>query len=187
MQKVSPEIASKFCMLCNWAYESWLTHKHLFDDNKKLQVTLGKTPYFASRLSIITQEYSLLQICKLHDAAIQQRVSNLTIDYIFKYGGWGSDAAKIQSFVSRLTILFEKLRDARNKILAHNDISSILGVETLGAFPEFQDVEYFLVLQEFANAVHIKWLDVPYPFNDLAGVDVDEFLRKIEISELDVP
>jgi hypothetical protein len=180
MNPISPDVAKQFCELCNWAYECWVTHKRLFDENTRTETTIAKARYFTARLSVITQEYSLLQICKLHDPAIQKGAINITIDYVVRFGDWGLAAERINDMVLRLTGLFEKLKSARNKVLAHNDLEAILGATSLGAFPDGLDDKYFSALQELANAVHEKWLDGPYPFNDLAGADVDEFLHVLE-------
>ena len=187
MNPISPDVAKQFCELCNWAYECWVTHKRLFDENVKTETTIGRAKYFTARLSVITQEYSLLQICKLHDPAIQKGAVNITIDYILRFGDWGMDAEQINRHVLRLTTLFDKLRSARNKVLAHNDLEAIMGAAPLGEFPEGLDDEYFAVLQELVSTVHEKWLGGPYPFNDLAGADVEEFLHVLEKAEQIVP
>ena len=180
MNPISSDVAKQFCELCNWAYECWVTHKCLFDDNVKKETTIGKPEYFTARLSVITQEYSLLQICKLHDPAIQNSAVNITIDYIVRFGDWGQDVEYINRNVKRLNSLFDKLKSARNKVLAHNDLEAIMGAAVLGEFPEGFDEEYFAVLQDIANKVHEKWCGGPYPFNDLAGADVEEFLHILE-------
>lgn len=180
MNIISSDTAEKFCELCNWAYECWITHKRLFDDNDLLEDTVGKAKYFTSRLSVITQEYVLLQICKLHDPAVQRGSMNLTIDYMYRYGGWGQDEANIRDLANRLNMLFEKIRSARNKLIAHNDLEAFMIDEPMGAFPEDIDKQYFQSLQELANRVHEKWKSGPYPFNDLAEADVDEFLHVLK-------
>lgn len=180
MNPISSDVAKKFCELCNWAYECWLTHKGLFDENDRTERTIGKAKNFTERLSIITHEYILLQICKLHDPAIQGGSVNITIDYIARFGEWGSNAERIHGIVSRLTTLFEKVKSARNKVLAHNDLETLMNEAVLGKFPQGLDNEYFSALQEFVNEVNGKWFDGPYPFNDLAGADVNEFLHVLE-------
>ena len=187
MNPISPDVAKKFCELCNWAYECWVTHKRLFDENTRTETTIARAQYFTARLSVITQEYSLLQICKLHDPAVQKGAVNITIDYIVRFGDWGRDADRINGYVQHLTSLFEKLKSARNKVLAHNDLEAIMESTALGEFPEGLDDKYFSVLQELVNAVHEKWLDGLYPFNDLAGADVGEFLHVLEKAEQIVP
>lgn len=187
MNPISPDVAKQFCELCNWAYECWVTHKRLFDENVKTETTIDRAKYFTSRLSVITQEYSLLQICKLHDPAIQKSAVNITIDYIVRFGDWGADTSEINQHALRLAALFDKLKSARNKVLAHNDLEAIMGAAALGGFPEGLDDEYFAALQELVNAVHEKWLGGPYLFNDLAGADVEEFLYVLEKVEQIVP
>lgn len=157
-----------------------MTHKRLFDENTKREATTDKVRYFAARLSIITQEYTLLQICKLHDPAIQKWAVNVTIDYIVRFGEWGVDLKQIRDHVQRLDILFDQLKSARNKILAHNDLEVITETVSLGKFTKGLDEEYFAVLQKLVNKVHEKWHDGPYPFNDLAVDDVEEFLHLLE-------
>lgn len=182
MNPISADTANKFFELCNWAYECWLTHKRLFDDNDRKESTIGLAAHFTARLSIITQEYVLLQICKLHDPAIQGSSINITIDYILRFGQWGSDQERIQAIGSRLNTLFCRLKSARNKILAHNDLEALMSAAALGDFPSDLDNEYFSALRELANEVSCKWLNGPRVFNDLAGADVDEFLDRLDVA-----
>ncbi|MBI5912780.1 MAG: hypothetical protein HY848_22855 [Betaproteobacteria bacterium] len=182
MNPISGDVALKFCELCNWAQECWLTHRRLFDENDRTERTIRKAKYFTERLAIITQEYTLLQICKLHDPATQKNSLNITIDYMVRFGDWGPHAEEMHRIVSRLDALFENLKSARNKVLAHNDLEALMNSATLGAFPKGLDDQYFSALQELVNVVHTKWFDGPYPFNDLAGADVDEFLYILEKS-----
>ena len=180
MNSVSSAAAAEFCKACNWAYECWVTHKRLFDENKKFETTIGRAPYFADRLLTITQEYSLLQICKLHDPAIQGGTINITLDYIVRFCNWGGDVERINGHVERLTSLFEQLKSARNKVLAHNDLQAAMESATLGEFPEGLDDAYFSTLQELVNVVHERFVGGIFPFNDLAAADVDEFLHLLE-------
>ncbi len=183
MNAISKDSALKFCELCNWVYEVWVTHKVLFDENNDTENTIAKAKYFTSRLSTITQEYALLQICKLHDPAIQGNSINLTIDYILRFGDLDEEDARIRKLAGELTELFQRLSSARNKILAHNDLEVLMDNTTLGSFPEDLDNKYFEVLQGFVNAVSVKWLSSKlYPFNDLAKADVDEFLEVLKRS-----
>jgi hypothetical protein len=83
--------------------------------------------------------------------------------------------------VLRLTTLFDKIKSAHNKVLAHNDLEALMGSAALGEFAAGLDYEYFSALQELVNnEVSRKWLDGLYPFNDLAGADVEEFLAVLE-------
>ena len=176
MNQISKKTALKFCELCNWTYETFVTHNFLFDKNQTEEFNIRKFPYFFSRLSIITQEYCLLQIGKLHDPAKQRGSENLTIGYIVQFGDWGEKMGKIKRIEARLQKLGDHLKPARNKILAHSDLSTLLTNATLSQFPRGLADEYIVALQDLVNEVHKKWIGGPYPFNDLAIVDVEEFL-----------
>jgi hypothetical protein len=82
-----------------------------------------------------------------------------------------------------LTALFDRLKPARDKLFAHNDLEAIMGATALGGFQEGLDSEYFEALQEFVNTVHEKWFGGPYRFNDLAGADAEEFLHILKNAE----
>lgn len=97
-----------------------------------------------------------------------------------RYGDWGDDKDKIDLMVKRLTVLFEKIRLTRNKILAHSDLEASIGTEIMGAFPDGLDVEYFSVLQELVDEISRKWSDGPFPFCNSAELDVEQFLDKLE-------
>ena len=126
MAVMTEEIALKFCELCNWVYESWITHKALFENNENKEDNIGRCVYFTSRLSIVTQEYSLQQIAKLHDRAVQRASTNLTIDYVITFGKWGERKEEVEGIAARLSGLKERIIPARNKILSHNDLPTIL-------------------------------------------------------------
>lgn len=180
MEPITEEVAAKFCRLCDWTYETWVTHKFLFDENKTPEKDIGKAVSFTNRLSTITQEYCLQQIAKLHDPTKQGKNFNLSIDYMVQYGDWGERTDQIESIHSKLSDLWKHLKLVRSKILAHNDFETIIVDAALGSFPEGMDDEYFEVLQELVNEVHEKWSGTPFPFNDLAIVDVHDFLRLLQ-------
>ena len=173
MTALSSTVVKEFYQLCNWAYEAWSTHRVLFDENPKASALQASAAGDAlGRLSIITQEYVLHQISKLHDPAVQQGQTNLGIDYILKFGGWEpATHTKLCALQTRLDELAQKLRPARNKVLSHNDLVTILSSATLAAFPAGEDKNYFEALQEFANLVHDQVVGGPCPFNDLSNSD----------------
>jgi hypothetical protein len=182
MTVLGPKVVEKFCKICNWAYESWTTRQTIFDNNPnrdQLEKSLGSESL--SRISTITQEYVLFQIIKLHDPAVQKGDINLTFEYIINYGGWDQETVLIlNDLFSKLDKLAQYIRPARNKILSHNDLKSILDDVPLGVFPQGKDIEYFRILQEFVNVVHDKSVGDPYVFNDLAKSDAQDFLETIQ-------
>jgi hypothetical protein len=182
MSALSPLVVEEFCKLCDWAFQVWLTHRELFDENPNAaQLQASRGAEALARLSVITQEYALHQIAKLHDSAVVAGQITLGIDYIIKYGGWDSTTeANLSVLAQRLNQFASSLRSARNKALSHNDLATIAAGQTLGSFPPGEDVKYFENLQEFANLVHGKVIGGPFPFDDLAKNDVVALLSIIK-------
>ena len=178
MAPFSQSVALEFCKLCGWAYEAWLNHRELFDLNPR---TAELQKSFAgeelARLSVISQEYSLLQIAKLHDPAVVSGKVTLGIDYVVTYGSWSPETRKkLESLRADLNKLGGQLRDARNKSLSHNDLAQIVAGVTLGEFNSGEDESYFQSLQKLVDIVHGEVLGGPWPFNDLVKNDVAAFM-----------
>lgn len=152
-------------------------HKALFDDNPDEKLLDRNAPYFHRHVGQISQEYSYLQICKLHDPATSRATnsSNLSISYIVKLD-WGDERESIEGLAEKLNKLNRHINPARNKVIAHNDLEVLLRGEPIGAFPHGLDVEYFQYLQEFVNRVHEKWVGGIRPFDKSANNHVEEYL-----------
>lgn len=183
MSRLSPSVVNQFFEACQWTYDVWCTHRTLFDDNpqkRKLRASVAGEGLY--RLSVISQEYLLQQIAKLHDPARQNGQDNLGIDYVFRHGHWDKDvSAKLGALKRRLDRFAHKIRPARHKILSHNDLKTALSGLTLGAFPEGEDVKYFKDLQEFVDVVHDALLGGPSPFSDDARRDATALISCLEI------
>jgi hypothetical protein len=167
----------EFCRVCHWAYEAWRTNRVLFDESPRADKLYHSASGPAlERICNITQEYFLLQIAKLHDPASQKIGKvihyNLGIDYIIKFGGWDLvTEAKLQSLQKQLDALHQKILPARNKILSHNDLPTILAHAVEGKFPSEADTAYFKTLEEFVNLVCEK--STGENFNFISAVDME--------------
>jgi hypothetical protein len=181
MPALSPFVIIEFCKLCGWAYESWLNHRELFDDNPRaLELQKSVAGDALDRLSVISQEYSLLQIAKLHDRAVVSGKITLSLEYVMTYGAWSPTVRKkLEALEANLSAFASQLRDVRNKSLSHNDLASIVAGATLGTFAKGEDEAYFRALQEFANIVHDQ-VGGPWPFNDLVKNDIAAFLAVLK-------
>jgi len=94
MPTVTPELVKRFGDACSWTYEAWTLHRALFDDSPEAAVfRTSKHAYFLQNVSIITQEYALLQLAKLHDPPGKGEAANLTIAYFVKFGKWTAETA----------------------------------------------------------------------------------------------
>jgi len=168
MEASPAELAKEFCELCNWAHECWMTHRTLFDDNPDKEIISRKAPYFHEYLWRISHDYSLLQICKLHDPDQFNGSHNLSIKYMIHKLDWGNERDSVIQLADALNELYSRINIARNKIIAHNDLDILLGGEPIGDFREELDRDYFHCLHAFANRIREKWVGETYPpFKDM--------------------
>ncbi|HEX4322745.1 MAG TPA: hypothetical protein VHZ52_17665 [Acidobacteriaceae bacterium] len=179
---LSPFVVEEFCKLCDWTHEVWLNHRALFDDNPRSDELMKSfAGHELERLSIISHEYSLLQIVKLHDRAIMGGNATLGIEYVLVFGGWPNSVRdELENMAKKLRDFAVPLRDVRNKVLSHNDLASIVAGATLGSFEEDAEVQYFKILKEFVNVVHKEVIGSPWPFNEFVKSDVAAFLDLIK-------
>lgn len=179
---ISASVVRNFCALCDKAHELWLNHLELFDNNPRndeLMKSIARDEWL--RLSIISQEYSLLQVVKLHDPAVMNGNITLGIDYVLTYGGWSDSVrSRLKELAKELGGFADQLRGVRNKILSHYDLATILANAPLGAFAKGADEKYFKDLQDFVHMVHGEVIGVPYPFSNNVKNDIAYFLRTIK-------
>lgn len=155
-------------------------HRAFEDDPRTGQLAEGDYAYFLQNFSIISQEYTLLQLAKLHDPAVSLGRINLTLDYVLTYGTWErGDLATLQELKRLLDELHVQIRPARNRLISHNDLESIAKNDPIGAFPAGLDVEYFARLEEFAQIVHERIVGAPFDFSHHAHTDVLVVLKRL--------
>ena len=167
MSAHSTAVVKAFYDVCNRAYGDWRIHRILFDDNpRKKELERSEARHALIHFSILSQESFLLQIAKLHDPVIIQGHVTLGIEYIVRYGGWDEKTkTKLQALQLQLNELDKKARPARNKILSHNDLESILNGGIVGNFPDGMDDKYFKTLQEFVDIICINVIGKALPFS----------------------
>jgi hypothetical protein len=183
MHSLSDSVVKAFCALCNRAHELWLNHLELFDNNpRRDELMKSIASCELKRLSVISQEYGLLQLFKLHDKAIVNGKTTLGIDYVLTYGDWSDSVRlRLKELAKELNDFAEKeLRDARNKILSHNDLAAILADASMGEFADGDTEKYFKALQDFVNIIHSQVVGGPYPFSNTVKNEVAYFLRTIK-------
>jgi hypothetical protein len=162
----SADVIRAFCRMARWTYDVWSARQALFDRNPhQAEIRNSAADPEFRRLAVITQEYLLFQIIKLHDPAVQNGYENLSIDYIVEKVEWdGKTKAELEGLRTQLERLADPVRSARNKLLSHNDLRTVLADQTLGEFSEGQDEVYFRTLLEFARLAsdavlgsHLHW------------------------------
>jgi hypothetical protein len=156
--------------------------KYLFDENPNFEeLRKPRCEHFFDRVHKITQEYWLHQLAKLHDPAVQGGPSghiNLSVDYIIDYGQWDEKTKKdLVDLRRKMLALAKPIKDARNKILSHNDLATILESRELGGFDPGEDEAYFCCLGQFASIVSETVTGEPFLPDDLVKNDVEAFMQ----------
>ncbi len=169
-----------FCRACSWVREVWCVHR-AFQDNLPTDSHLRhRHGYLLYRLSLITQEYVLLQISKLHDPMGCGDRITIGFDLILRRGRWDDvTRAELQRIHSELQGLGGVAKNARNKIIAHNDRRTAIAEGCLGAFSPGLDDKYLQLLQEFVSLLYEKTVGGPYPFDDFATVDTQNLISDL--------
>jgi hypothetical protein len=142
-----------FRNFCQLTYDRWVTRRIIFEHADVGEFDYHKCADVLRLLNDITIEHTLLQMAKLHDPAEQLGRKNLTLDYIITYGGWDAQTTSVlEALRGRLDVLLAKsLKPARNRLLCHNDLETLINEPSLGNFDPGTDCEYFEVLQEFLS------------------------------------
>lgn len=153
---LSRALLDKLWDQCNWAHEIWTLRRALIDGNRRKR-TLEKGPHidFISATGNALQEYALLQIAKLHDPAVMSGRVCLTLNYVVEYGGWDeATQRKLTALKKRLDTFHGTIRPARNRLISHNDLATVLNGQPLGAFESGADQKYFKALHSFVSSAY---------------------------------
>jgi hypothetical protein len=182
MSAHSKQVVDEFCNLCDWLMQIWQLRKYLFDENpEEAALKDPRHEHFFYRLQVVLQENWLLRLAKLHDPAVQGGANghiNLSINYMIEYGQWVPKTKdELLALRDKMTGVAKPIRDARNKILSHNDLAVILSHEVLGGFDPGQGEAYFQLLCEFASVVRQAALGEPFVYDDLVKNDVEVFMQ----------
>jgi hypothetical protein len=171
--ETAKEIVKRFCGHVHWLVRVRHTFKVLFEDEQpSCQTLMKKTALsFFLDLNRILQEYLLLECAKITDPATTHGDTNFTVDYLVQNICWPSDKAILEKLTSlpddhkdilqelkSLQLIAQGLRgdikSARNKLLAHLDMSAVLSSKPLGEFPEGNAKTFFCALQKLCNITH---------------------------------
>ena len=175
----SKEIINKFCNICDKLMQTWQMRKYLFDENPNVEA-LKSLPHrtFFYRLQGVLQENWLHQLAKLHDPAVQGGARNLSLDYIIDYGEWNPETKeKLRDLKMEMLDLAKTLKNARNKILSHNDLDVVLESKKLGGFDSGADEHYFSSLCKFASLVRESTLGDHFRCDTMVRNDVRVFMK----------
>jgi AbiU2 len=145
-----------FCEECVWARCARTHFADLYESGGKRIELLSEVAHtFFGDLTIILQEYILLQQSKLTDPASSGAgKNNLTTNYLLTLD-W-EDKTRKELVVANETLMQfrDKIIHARRKLIAHTDVESRLISNVLGSFDQSEEREFWSALQHFASTAH---------------------------------
>jgi hypothetical protein len=168
------DVVKSFCEYCRVIIEEWTLRRLLFDDNKEIHILENNDYTLVFRvLDRITQESCLQNMAKLHDPAKKGKYKNLSIDYLIENIDWNASIkTNLVSLKNRMLTVSTPIGEARNKLLAHNDLLTYLNNDAPGKFEKDKDKEYFDCLYEFADIASRTILGEPFAGEPIIESDV---------------
>lgn len=168
-----------FCDIYFWMLVLRRYFKVIFESNLSNDLPIiNRAAHFFHDLSNILVDHFLLQAAKVMDRAQSFGKDNLSVYYIKERIQW---PLEVKSQLKHLIEIMQKfnshIRDARDRILSHNDLATILKGETLGQFPEGMDKTFLNALGEFAELTHRTCVGTPFnPIETFPG-DAYDFVK----------
>jgi hypothetical protein len=96
-------------------------------------------------------------------------------------GNWDAGTkAQLIELRDKMLPFAARMKKPRNKLLAHNDLATILSAAELGAFNEGEDIEYFEHLKAFAKIVVNTVLCEHFDYDTAVPTDVALFVEAFD-------
>ncbi|MBP2659083.1 MAG: hypothetical protein H6Q69_2115 [Firmicutes bacterium] len=133
----------------------------LLDAEERTSILTKTAPSFFNTLNDLLQRDFFLECAKILEpctSRVKGEVrENLTVNLFVERTGWTNEQqVRLNEFRDRLQRFYPWIKDARNKIIGHNDLLTYENEQSdgLGAFQEGLDVEFVETLEEFYNYLH---------------------------------
>jgi hypothetical protein len=146
-------IVDEFGQECHRVHTHWQMLKYLFDENPDVDVL--KAPHYEHFFAAIKSSLydSFVQgVARLRDPSVMRGDETLTVNYIVDHIQWdAASKANLDQLRRKMKSVVDKLKPARNKFTAHNDLQTILQQPPLAVFGKTEDTQYFATLEEFVS------------------------------------
>jgi hypothetical protein len=179
-------MVKRFCNYVFWLRVARHDFKELFE-NEKSKILMERTaPSFFADLNRILHSYLLLEFVKITDRAMsggrEQELENFTVDNLTESINWPQDVyEKLKSLRDKAMGFRTRIREVRNKVLAHIDKEVFLSNTILGEFPEGEDEAFLKTLEEVCDITHeVCFGSIFGHINVVMLGDVIDFKRALE-------
>ncbi|WP_340115609.1 hypothetical protein [Pelagibius sp. 7325] len=140
---------------CIWLRNCYNTYAALFESGEDTSRLLHQTAaHFFHDLNRILIEYVILQACKITDPAKFRKRDNLTVatlNIALKRRGLLTE--EIREHSKGVMRYRDFLADARNRLISHLDMETVLNMGALGEHSKEDVSSFFDSLQEYCDAV----------------------------------
>lgn len=146
----------RFCEQYAWLRVVFDEYRILYENGRPRCELLDEVARnFFRNLNRILVEYVLLDISKLTDPPRSGEDDNLTVKYILKLvNAEDRKELGLDDLSENIHSIRPYIREARNKLIAHLDTSTILSCKTVGEIPESVLNSFWNSLKEFVDRVH---------------------------------
>jgi hypothetical protein len=184
--KLVPQaIFNAFREQCIWLRNCYNIYRLLYEGGERTDAALRASAILFFRdLNVILIDYVLLQVCRITDPPQSKGRPNLTvaqIDSRLRAAGQMTDviARRSDGLIRYRSIV----NDARNKLVSHADLKSILSGPTVGAHTKEEVDRFFEDLQEYCDEVGRAMGAGPLDFRTQSGPgDVLDLIRVLRDS-----
>lgn len=158
------EIVEAFCEDCVWVRAIRSHHESLFESGETRHRLLKETANtFFHDLSVVFQEYLLLQMHKLVDVgSTAVGKDNLTSNYLLTLPWSDSTKSKLAAENILLAKFGALIEEARRKLLAHTDVRARLSETAMGSFMPEDEATFWMTLQRFIDLMHDEAVGGPF-------------------------
>jgi AbiU2 len=175
------DVAPHFCRLAGDVISQWEFQKRLSEHwASGGALRSARFGAFFTRINDVLVEGWFLSVARLHDPASSSSQENLSVKYIAEHPQLDPlIRSELQSLISEMQRFADTVKAPRNKLLAHKDVHTVLGIGSMGCFAEGQDGEYIDRLRTFATLVSERVCSTPFVYDDLVRNDVDSVMSAL--------
>jgi hypothetical protein len=180
------EDVQAFAESCVSLRSQWTHFRMLFEGaDLKRELLQTTAPTFFDDLNGLLIEHVVLHICRLTDEAQTMGRKNLTAKFLVEYSDWSNAPdtfAKAKAIDESIHNFRDRIVPARNKFIAHHDLSAVRLDQPLGAALHAEWKQFWLDLEEFLDLLlqHHGGPNARSHLNGIAGLsDADSLVTAL--------
>ncbi|MCP4614376.1 MAG: hypothetical protein GY845_37310 [Planctomycetes bacterium] len=153
-----------------------------FEENPYM---LGKASGFFKNMSDSMRLELLLEFAKVTDPAKSLGNDNLSVNHILENIQWPDTVkSKLSDYQQEIQSFRSYIKDARDKILSHIDVQTLLNKTVYAQFPLEEGERFIQNLKAFSTLAYETCFETPWNIILSFPGDVDDFCKILEEAEM---